>query len=163
MHLPKNKDKSIFFNNWFDLDINSLNTCNVTDTDWNDILEVKKAVSKSLEEKRSQNIIGSSLDADITISCSRDLYNILNALGEELKFIFITSNAFLKNIDENHSENTISINNHKLSIEIINSDNKKCERCWHKCKSVGLDKKHKNICFRCISNVFGEGEIRINA
>ena len=163
MHLPKNKDKSIFFNNWFDLDINSLNACNITDTNWNDILEVKKAVSKSLEEKRSQNIIGSSLDADITISCSRDLYNILNALGEELKFIFITSNAFLKNIDENHSENTISINNHKLSIEIINSDNKKCERCWHKCKTVGLDKKHKNICFRCISNVFGEGEIRINA
>ena len=163
MHLPKNKDKSIFFNNWSDLDINSLNACNITDTNWNDILEVKKAVSKSLEEKRAQNIIGSSLDADITISCSRDLYNILNALGEELKFIFITSNAFIKNIDENYSENTISINNHKLNIEIINSDNKKCERCWHKCKTVGLNKKHKNICFRCISNVFGEGEIRINA
>ena len=163
LHIPKNKDKSIFFNNWFDLDINSLNSCNITDTNWNDILEVKKAVSKSLEEKRTQNLIGSSLDADITISCSRDLYNTLNALGEELKFIFITSNAFLKNIDENYSEDTISINDHKLNIDIINSDNKKCERCWHKCKTVGLNKKHKSICFRCISNVFGEGEIRINA
>ena len=49
-------------------------------------------LSKALEEKRTENIIGSSLDADIIIYCSRDLYNTLNALNGELKFIFITSN-----------------------------------------------------------------------
>ena len=162
-HIPKNEDDSIFFNKWFDIDINGLDRCNITNDNWNEILEVKKVVSKALEEKRKENIIGSSLDADITIYCSRDLYNTLNALGEELKFIFITSSSSLKNIDEYNSSKIISLNNSKIAIDIINSKNVKCERCWHKCKTVGQNKKYENICFRCISNVYGEGEIRINA
>jgi len=162
-HIPKNNRGSIFLNNWFDLDINNLAQCSISESNWNDILEVKKAVSKALEEKRTENLIGSSLDADIIIYCSRDLYNTLNALNGELKFIFITSNASLKSIDEKESSNNISINNHLLAIDIKNSNNKKCERCWHKCKTVGINKKYGNICHRCITNVYGEGEIRINA
>ena len=145
------------------MDINNLAQCSISESNWNDILEVKKAVSKALEEKRTENIIGSSLDADIIIYCSRDLYNTLNALNGELKFIFITSNASLRSIDEKESSNNISINNHLLAIDIKNSNNKKCERCWHKCKTVGINKKYGNICHRCITNVYGEGEIRINA
>ena len=68
-HIPKNKDKSIFYNNWLDIDINNFEVCKINDNDWAEILEVKKAVSKSLEEKRVDNIIGSSLEADVTIYC----------------------------------------------------------------------------------------------
>ena len=162
-HIPKNKNKSIFYNKWLDLNIDDFQKCNISDSDWNEILEVKKIVSKSLEEKRVENIIGSPLDADITIHCSRKLYNILSTLDKELKFIFITSNAYLKIIDEKKNYNKISINDHDISVDIINSKNKKCERCWHKCDSVGKNKEYNNICKRCISNVFGKGEIRINA
>ena len=162
-HIPNNEDKSIFYNRWLDLNINDFQKCNINDSDWNEILEVKKIVSKSLEEKRVENIIGSPLDADITIHCSRKLYNILSTLDKELKFIFITSNAYLKIIDEKKNYNKISINGHDISVDIINSKNKKCERCWHKCDSVGKNKEYNNICKRCISNVFGKGEIRINA
>jgi isoleucyl-tRNA synthetase len=163
-HIPEIKDESIFLGNWINLDINNFQKCNITDNNWNDILEVKKAVSKALEEKREKNIIGSSLDADITIYCSRDLFNTLSSLGKELKFIFITSNATLMDINDiATSSSSIAINEHNIIIDIINSKNKKCERCWHKCKTVGQDKKYINVCNRCISNVFGEGEIRINA
>ena len=72
------------------IDINNFEVCKINDNDWTEILEVKKAVSKSLEEKRVDNIIGSSLEADVTIYCSNELYNILSELGKELKFIFIT-------------------------------------------------------------------------
>ena len=163
--IPKNEDKSIFFNNWLNLDINQFENCKISDNNWNDIVEVKKAVSKSLEEKRGSGVIGSSLDAYVTIYCSKDLYNILSVLGEELKFIFITSNAFLKNIEEINQPNInpISINDHNLYINIENTKNKKCDRCWHKCKTVGENKKYANICNRCITNVYGKGEIRINA
>ena len=162
-HIPRNKDKSIFFNKWLELEINDFNKCNISDSDWNDILEVKKTVSKSLEEKRTENIIGSSLDADITIYCSTNLFNILSALDKELKFIFITSNAILKNINELDDSNPISIGDHNLIVHIENSNNKKCERCWHKCITVGKNKEYANICSRCIENVYGKGEKRINA
>ena len=65
--------------------------------------------------------------------------------------------------DIDTSSSSIAINEHNIIIDIVNSKNKKCERCWHKCKTVGQDKKYVNVCNRCISNVFGEGEIRINA
>ena len=161
-HIPKNKDKSIFYNNWLDIDINNFEVCKINDNDWTEILEIKKAVSKSLEEKRVDNIIGSSLEADVTIYCSNELYNILSKLGKELKFIFITSNAYLKNINEKENSKLISINNHDIFIEIVKSENCKCERCWHKCASVGINKKYENICERCISNVYGDGEFRRN-
>jgi isoleucyl-tRNA synthetase len=64
------------------LDINNFEVCKINDNDWTEILEVKKAVSKSLEEKRVDNIIGSSLEADVTIYCSDELYNILSELGK---------------------------------------------------------------------------------
>ena len=57
-HIPRNKDKSIFFNKWLELDlINDFNKCNISDSDWNDILEVKKTVSKSLRRKKNRKIL----------------------------------------------------------------------------------------------------------
>ena len=132
-HIPKNEDDSIFFNTWLDIDINGLDRCNISNNNWNEILEVKKVVSKALEEKEKKNMIGSS-DADITIYCSRDLYNTLNALGEELKFIFITSSSSLRNIDEYNSSKIISLNNNKIAIDIINSKMKNV-------KDVGINVK----------------------
>ena len=72
----------------------------------------------------------------------------------------LTKNLALNHLIINYS---LSINNHLLAIDIENSSNKKCERCWHKCKTVGTNKRYGNICHRCITNVYGKGEIRINA
>ena len=44
-HIPKNNKGSIFLNNWFDLDINNLAQCSISETNWNDILEVKNPIS----------------------------------------------------------------------------------------------------------------------
>ena len=115
-----------------------------------------------MEEKRSENIIGSPLDADVVLHCSSELKNILNVFENELKFIFITSSVTLNKLNNKVSD-TIEIDNNKISVAIKNSPNNKCDRCWHKCATVGEDKKYNNICSRCISNVYGDGEIRKNA
>ena len=162
-HIPKNTDKSIFYNKWIILENNIFDNCKISNDNWNEVLEIKKLVSKYLEEKRVENIIGSSLDADVVINCSESLYKILAIFGKELKFIFITSSVTLNKIKENVIHNAIEINNHKLIINIENSKNNKCDRCWHKCNSVGKNKNYNNICERCVSNVYGEGEIRKNA
>ena len=161
-HLPKNKDKSIFYNNWFVIEDSIIGKSNINDDNWNCVLEIKKIVSKALEEKRSENIIGSPLDADVVLHCSSELKNILNVFENELKFIFITSSVTLNKLNNKVSD-TIEIDNNKISVSIKNSPNNKCDRCWHKCATVGEDKKYNNICSRCISNVYGDGEIRKNA
>ena len=102
------------------------------------------------------------MDADVTIYCSDKLFNLLSEFDKELKFLFITSSANLMKLDSSNKENFQEIFNEKIEIEIINSSNKKCERCWHKCESVGLKKEHPSICDRCISNVYGDGENRKN-
>ena len=161
-HLPKNKDKSIFYNNWFVIEDSIIGKSNINDDNWNCVLEIKKIVSKALEEKRSENIIGSPLDADVVLHCSSELKNILNVFENELKFIFITSSVTLNKLNNKVSD-TIEIDNNKISVAIKNSPNNKCDRCWHKCATVGEDKKYNNICSRCISNVYGDGEVRKNA
>ena len=159
-HIPKNNDKSIFYNKWSTLKKDIFNNCSISNDYWNEVLEIKKLVSKYLEEKRVENIIGSSLDADVVINCSESLYKILSIFDKELKFIFITSNVTLNKIKENEIHNAIEINNHKLVINVENSKNNKCERCWHKCITVGKNNNYNNICERCIENVYKNGEIR---
>ena len=111
-------------------------------------------------KKKEKNIIGSSLDADVKILCSDNLYNLLSEYGDELKFIFITSKVILERENNLKDGQIYEINGENLKVEIENSKNKKCERCWHRCISVGTDKNHKTLCVRCISNVYGSGEIR---
>ena len=159
-HVPKNSQKSIFFNKWLIINDNEIPQTKINQENWEKILEIKKHVSKELENKREKNIIGSSLDADVKILCSDNLYNLLSEYGDELKFIFITSKIILVRENNLKDGQIYEINGEKLKVEIENSKNKKCERCWHRCISVGTDKNHKTLCVRCISNVYGSGEIR---
>ena len=69
----------------------------------------------------------------------------------------------LNKLNNDKVSGIIGINAHKISVDIKNSINKKCERCWHKCTTVGKDKKYSSICSRCVSNVYGDGEVRKNA
>ena len=162
-YLEKKEGKSIFYNTWYELNPNLVSECKISDSDWKEVIDLKKVISKCLEEKRIENIIGSPLDADIIIYCTQNLYNTLKIFGKELKFIFITSGVVIEEIKSENLLKPIEINNDKVSIDIINSANKKCNRCWHKCESVGENKEYDNICARCISNVYGEGEVRKNA
>ena len=161
--IPDNDSKSIFYNKWVDTNKELSIIPEIKDELWDLILEVKKHVSKSLEDKRVENLIGSPLDAEIILYCSDELYNILKLFDSELKFIFITSKVTIENIELNKKTESIQINNHKIIIKVINSVSLKCDRCWHKCETVGKDKKYINICSRCISNVYGDGEKRKNA
>ena len=159
-HIPKNSQKSIFFNKWLIINDSEIPQTKINLDNWEKILEIKKHVSKELENKREKNIIGSSLDADVKILCSDNLYNLLSEYGDELKFIFITSKVILERENNLKDGQIYEINGENLKVEIENSKNKKCERCWHRCISVGIDKNHKTLCVRCISNVYGSGEIR---
>ena len=121
----------------------------ISDDDWKVIFAVKDSVNQNIEKARADSVIKGSLDAKIRISCSSETYGALKKIDNELKFVFIASEVEL-----------IEDSNTKLSIDIANYDQKKCIRCWNKCESVGSLENDPEICSRCHTNVYGDGEVR---
>jgi isoleucyl-tRNA synthetase len=116
---------------------------------WAHIAAVRADVLKALEALRIEGRIGADLQAAITIHADGEQYDALAALGDDLKFIFIVSAAALER--------------GAFQIETAPATGAKCERCWHVREDVGADAGHPELCGRCASNLFGDGEVRNHA
>jgi isoleucyl-tRNA synthetase len=114
---------------------------------WNRIREIRDAVNNDIEILRAEGKVGASLQANVALTVNADDHALLASLGEDLKFVFITSTLTLAKGNE-------------LSIQVIPSSAAKCERCWHYRDDVGIDPAHPTICGRCTSNLHGAGEDR---
>jgi len=112
--------------------------------------ELRAEVTKQMEEVRIAGGIGSSLQAEIEIKASGNKYALLDSLGDDLKFVLITSQATLTNVATEAEE----------GIVVTPSTHQKCERCWHYRADVGAHADHPCLCGRCVSNLFGSGEAR---
>ncbi|WP_339044940.1 isoleucine--tRNA ligase [Candidatus Zinderia endosymbiont of Aphrophora alni] len=113
--------------------------------------KIKNNIIKKIEENRISKKIGSTLEVKVKLKVKKKKYFLLKSFGKDLKFAFIISSIKIEKI----------LDKEKESIEINLSKYKKCERCWHYCKNVGLNNKHKTLCKRCIINLFKKGEKRL--
>ncbi|MBK6602804.1 MAG: isoleucine--tRNA ligase [Betaproteobacteria bacterium] len=116
-------------------------------TKWTRILAVRAGVLKELEALRMQGRIGSSLQAEVTITAPPDDHAALAALGDDLRLVLITSAARVEP-------------GAALAIAVHPSTAPKCDRCWHYRADVGHDPAHPALCGRCTANLFGAGEPR---
>ena len=107
-------------------------------------------VTKQLEDLRTSGAIGSSLQAQLDIFAYGDKYQVLSSLGDDLKFVFITSLARAVEVAAADDER----------VAVAASPEAKCERCWHYRADVGAHADHPTLCGRCHSNLFGAGEVR---
>lgn len=114
---------------------------------WARLREIRELANKEIESVRSQGQLGSSLQAQLFITAAPDDYALLQRLGHDVKFIFITSQVTLKAGPE-------------LGIRVELAQGTKCERCWHYSEDVGMHQEHPSLCGRCVINLFGEGEVR---
>jgi isoleucyl-tRNA synthetase len=142
-------DPTIFVHTWSEL-LPSVPDADVLVAKWDAILGVRALVQKELETVRQAGAIGSSLQADVAIVADGATYDALASLGDDLRFVLITSAATLKRGDE-------------LAITVTPSEATKCERCWHWRTDVGRDPQHPAICGRCVANLSGAGEPRLHA
>jgi isoleucyl-tRNA synthetase len=117
---------------------------------WARIREWRVDLLKQIEVMREAGRLGSSLQAEIDVYASGDRYAMLATLGDELRFVTITSRATLHRVDQESAHR----------IEVVPSAHVKCERCWHYRPDVGIDPGHPGICGRCVGNLFGPGEPR---
>ena len=117
---------------------------------WTQIRSVRAEVTRALEELRVAGKIGSSLQAEVVIHTAGEKYDLLASLGDDLRFVLISSKASVVRSGED-----------KLVCTAL--DGAKCERCWHVRDDVGADAQHPEICSRCVANLYGEGEPRARA
>jgi isoleucyl-tRNA synthetase len=109
-------------------------------------------VLKAIEVEREAGQVGSSLGASVSIAAGAAIAEILQSLGEDLKFVMITSEAAV-HLDSKLEPMAVEVN-------VAPVPHAKCERCWHLRPDVGADSTRPGLCGRCVSNLFGQGERR---
>ena len=126
---------------------------------WDELIDVRDAVNKCLEAMRADGALRGSLDAEVTLYCGDELRGQLESLGEELRFVLITSDARVLPLEE-AGDTAVGTARDDLRIAAEVSANEKCERCWHRRADVGVNPEHPTLCGRCVTNVVGAGEVR---
>ena len=137
------KSETIFLETFTDL--GSVNTALMDK--WHTVQQVRETANKEIENQRTAGVVGASLQAELVIHCDGAAYDALASLGDDLKFVFITSKVAL-------------VKGEGLRVEVKASDATKCERCWHYSDDVGHNPAHPTLCGRCDSNLHGAGEVR---
>ncbi|MEM1190605.1 MAG: isoleucine--tRNA ligase [Pseudomonadota bacterium] len=158
-NLPGEREDSVFLTGW-GAPLLRLGGNDVLDaTFWERVIAVRGAVNRELEALRAAGKLRGSLDAQVTLYCDESLLADLSRLGDELRFVLITSDARLAPLaDAPAQASTTEIDALKLLAAV--SEAPKCERCWHRRVDVGANLAHPTLCSRCVSNVDGPGEIR---
>ncbi|UXZ05246.1 isoleucine--tRNA ligase [Moraxella nasicaprae] len=140
----KGTDGYIFTQEWYKLPVIS---DAITVEDWHTIITIKDTVNKSIEEARTAKVVSSNLTAKVVITAPKELADILGKLGDELRFVFISSQTIVQAGTE-------------FVVDISPADGEKCVRCWHILPTVGSHTEHPELCPRCVENAFGHGERR---
>ncbi|NDD24401.1 MAG: isoleucine--tRNA ligase, partial [Betaproteobacteria bacterium] len=117
---------------------------------WARIREIRDQVNKDIEALRADGKVGASLQAAVTLQAGPEDHALLASLGQDVKFVFITSQLNLVAGDS-------------LMAKVAVSEDTKCDRCWHYAPDVGVNPAHPTLCGRCDSNLHGEGEKRLFA
>jgi isoleucyl-tRNA synthetase len=134
------EDDSVFFQTWHTLPQPSDAAALIPK--WERLRELRDPVRKSIEALRAAERIGSSLQAEVDYAASGADYELLASLGDELRFLLLTSAARARKGE--------------LPVEVQPSTHMKCDRCWHYTPDVDAE----GLCGRCRSNLGGAGETR---
>ena len=154
--LPGASNESVFLQTWYEglegnFDSPVIESCR----------DINTHLRKELEEMRRNKVIGSSLDAEVDIYCKDENYQNLLGLRDELRFVFITSEARVNKLSSKPSD-AKEIDS-SIAIKVYKSKHQKCVRCWHHRPEIGQNKMHNDLCDRCVENVSGKGENRVFA
>jgi isoleucyl-tRNA synthetase len=127
--------------------------------DWDALIELRGDVQRELEKLRVAGSVGGSLDGAVDVYCLPGEFERFNALGDELRFLFITSEARVHRV-ESAAADTVSATHGGVWIAVRPATTPKCIRCWHHRPDVGSNASHPEICARCAGNLDMPGETR---
>jgi len=120
---------------------------------WQTVIALRAQAAKEIEVLRGEGKVGSSLQAELEFHVVPEVFEALSSLQDDLRFVMITSSATTYKVADAAAQ----------KILVKPSAHQKCDRCWHYRADVGSDAAHPTICGRCVSNLFGKGEVRTYA
>ncbi|GGO88263.1 isoleucine--tRNA ligase [Marinobacterium nitratireducens] len=156
--LPGERKESVFLSTWYE-GLFELAADDAFGREfWNRVLDVKTAVNKCLEDARNEKLVKASLASVVTLYVDDSLKADLERLGDELRFVLLTSKAELAPMADAADARDTDVTG--LKVAVAASEEAKCGRCWHHRADVGQNEAHPELCGRCVDNVEGDGEVR---
>lgn len=165
LHLPEPREpESVFLTTWYP-NLAELAGGDPERASWETVMAVRDGVYRVLESLRTEGTIGASLDAEVDLYCEGPIRDQLEGLGDELRFVLITSYAHVYPVEERPQDAVLHTleGAGELWVSAYRSSYRKCVRCWHHREDVGAHPRHPELCGRCVANVDGAGESRDHA
>jgi len=158
--MPGQREESIFLSEWSRFPVAADQQAHTID--WARIIALRTAVGRELEKLRVQGSIGAPLDAEVDLYCGPALQSMLSMLGDELRFVLITSEARVAAAGIKPADAVAAAEGEDNDAWIVvqPAAAAKCVRCWHKRSDIGAHADHPELCNRCAVNVSGAGEVR---
>jgi isoleucyl-tRNA synthetase len=159
-HMPGDRSSSVFLETWYE-GLYTLENAEEERHRWDVLIAIRNEVSKSIEAVRQSGAAGSSLAVDVRIWGDGELAEALNWVGDELRFVLITSTASAGPLSDAPADaERYTLETGVLAVEVKPSSEQKCIRCWHYRADTGAVEDHPELCVRCVENVAGDGEAR---
>lgn len=158
-YLPGERSEFVFTEEFYEGLFALGETEQLDDSYWQQILKIRSEVNRVLEQARNDKVIGSSLEAKVAVYADDKFLPLLEKLGNELRFVLITSQAVVKPLSDKPldlAEGELA----GLAVSVSRAEGEKCPRCWHYATDIGHNAEHLAICGRCVENVAGDGEQR---
>ncbi|MBZ6394445.1 MULTISPECIES: isoleucine--tRNA ligase [Pantoea] len=159
-YLPGERAQYVFTEEWYQGLFGLADNEALNDAYWAELLQVRGEVNKVIEQARADKRIGGALEATVTLYAEPELAAKLQALGNELRFVLLTSGAQVADYALANDEAQQSELLKGLKIALHKAEGEKCQRCWHYTTDVGQNPEHAEVCGRCYTNVAGNGEER---
>ncbi len=112
--------------------------------DFDVLMGLREEVLKSLEVARRDKLIGSALDALVTIHAPENAYKILERHRDDMRFLLIASGVEVMRASDGNG-------NAALHVEVTRAPGAKCERCWNYSLEVGKNERYPTVCERCLA------------
>ena len=157
--LPGERSASVFLETYYTGMANVAEDPTMNDAYWRTLMQVKTAVNKELELARNEGRVGGSLQAAVHLYCEAPMFEMLSQLGDEFRFVTITSEAKvlpLAKADAQARDSELP----GLKISVSATGHEKCVRCYHHREEIGSNPEHPELCDRCVENLGEEGEHR---
>lgn len=159
-YLPGKRAQYVFTEEWFDGLFSLADNQPMNDAYWAELLKVRGEVNKVIEQARADKHVGGSLEASVTLYADARLADKLSGLGEELRFVLLTSGAEVADYAQAPDNAQQSETVKGLKIALSKAEGEKCPRCWHYTGDIGQNAGQAEMCGRCVTNVAGSGEER---
>ena len=158
--MPGARPASVFLATWYQPPAAA--PASAEPIDWPALIALRTDVARELERLRVAGEIGAPLQAELDVYCSATQYPKLNVLGDELRFLMITSQARVQRVEHPPAQAVpaASVPGGGVWVQVRRSAAPKCVRCWHHRADVGSVAAHPELCARCVGNITGPGELR---